>query len=353
MTVWSRMERNGEWLELPVEALEGHASGPCHVAPQHEPGAERAAMSDDGLRSSNASSGILPELRAGSHPHHVRQWLLAFSLFPDKWVNRLFSVGGIQLAGGVVRLRAFAPADLESEPSYRLAKLRPSADEQPAPILYEDDWCLVLDKPSGMPVHPSSPGQRGTLIEAAARHCLAAGDPQSVKHIHRLDDDTSGPVLFAKNDLAQQRLDEAMRQKAIDRRYAAIVQGKLLRKQGTIDEPIGKDRHHGARRRVSSTGDHAVTHFSVVEEYRTAALIRLQLETGRTHQIRVHMSHLGHPLVGDALYGGSTRFLNHQALRGERLIFPHPLTGQRIAVSAPEPDWFAKVREQIGALQKS
>ncbi|MBW7476205.1 RluA family pseudouridine synthase [Paenibacillus oenotherae] len=299
------------------------------------------------------SSAELPALRAGSHPHHVRQWLLALSLFPEKWMNRLFSVRGIQFVDGVIRLRTFLHADVEKEPIYRLAKLPPGSTERAASVLFEDDWCLVLDKPSGMPVHPSAAGQRGTLDEAAARHCLMNGDPQSVKHIHRLDDDTSGPVLYAKNDLAQQRLDAAMRQKTIERHYAAIVQGKLLRRRGTIDEPIGKDRHHGARRRVSNTGDHAVTHYEVVEAYRTASLVRLQLETGRTHQIRVHMSHLGHPLVGDTLYGGSSRYLNHQALRGELLVFPHPLTGAPVTVAAPEPQWFAKVREELGAHKNS
>ncbi|CAH1204166.1 hypothetical protein PAECIP111893_02170 [Paenibacillus plantiphilus] len=324
---WDHMVRNGDWLELPVEALE--------------------AWTGSDLRNTSGDGNEMTGLRAESHPHHVRQWLLARSLFPERWINRLFSVGGIQLMDEAVRLRAFPSADVEREPMYRLAKLPPSPAEKGISILYEDDWCLVLDKPSGMPVHPSAPGQRGTLAEAAARHCLMMGDPQPVKHIHRLDDDTAGPVLFAKNDLAQLRLDEAMRQKRIDRRYAAIVQGTLSRKQGTINEPIGKDRHHGARRRVSNTGDQAVTHYKVAEEYRLASLVRLQLDTGRTHQIRVHMSHLGHPLVGDTLYGGSNLYLNHQALRGELLVFPHPLTGNEITTAAPEPYWFTKVREQI------
>jgi 23S rRNA pseudouridine1911/1915/1917 synthase len=216
--------------------------------------------------------------------------------------------------------------------------------------LFEDDWCLVLDKPTGMPVHPSAPGQRGTLDEAAARRCLSLNDPLPVKHIHRLDDDTAGPVLYAKNELAQQRLDEAMREKWIQREYLALVQGRIKLAKGVIDEPIGKDRHHSARRRVSPTGDAAVTHYERIETYKNASLVRLRLETGRTHQIRVHMSFIGYPLIGDVLYGGSGALLMHQALRGERLTFDHPFTGEPIAVVSPEPAWFREVRIRLGAL---
>jgi len=327
MIPFDTYQRNGQWLELPLAALNR-----CEAATDTEPA----------LR-----------LGAGSRPHDVRKRLLALALFPEKWVNRLFSIGGIALEGEMVRLLAFPAVNPTHDPLYRLA-MEPELDAVlQAPILYEDDWCLVLDKPSGMAVHQNAPGHRGTLDEAAARHCLLQKDPLPVKHIHRLDDDTAGPVLFAKNELAQLMLDEAMRSKLIGRQYEAIIQGKMRKPSGLIDAPIGKDRHHSARRRVSPSGDHAITHYETVLYYREASLVRLQLETGRTHQIRVHLSHAGCPLVGDKLYGGSDRLLSHQALRGERLIFDHPVTGERVTVISPIPEWFALLQQKLGPSRKS
>ncbi|UVI28129.1 RluA family pseudouridine synthase [Paenibacillus spongiae] len=321
----SEFSRNGQWLELPLEALN-----------RFEP---------------DAIAEVLQPLGAGSHPHEVRQRLLALGVFPAKWINRLFSVGGIRLERGIVGLLTFVPVDIKTDPIYQLAKhIGDPAALDRVSVLYEDDWCLVLDKPAGMPVHPNAPGQRGTLDEAAARRCMHIGDALPVKHIHRLDDDTAGPVLYAKNDLAQHVLDEAMREKRIDRHYEAIVHGKLARSRGTINEPIGKDRHHGSRRRVSPSGDQAVTHYETLASYKHASLLRLQLETGRTHQIRVHLSHIGHPLVGDKLYGGRTELLAHQALRGERLLFPHPLTDNKVSVKSAEPEWFRNLRQKLSAL---
>ncbi|MCQ6560850.1 RluA family pseudouridine synthase [Paenibacillus mendelii] len=324
-TYRSEFTRNRQWLEIPLEALN--------------------RFEHTGI------AGVLQPLGAGSHPHDVRQRLLALAVFPAKWINRLFSVGGIRIENGIVGLRTFVPVDIEAEPIYQLAQLK-SGDTavDHVPVLYEDDWCLVFDKPTGMPVHPNAPRQRGTLDEAAARHCLQTGDALPVKHIHRLDDDTAGPVLYAKNDLAQMVLDEAMRDKRVDRQYEALVHGKPAKSRGTINEPIGKDRHHGARRRVTPTGDHAVTHYETLAVYKSASLLRLQLETGRTHQIRVHLSHAGYPIVGDQLYGGRVDLLRHQALRGERLLFPHPLTGLPVMVNSVEPDWFRALRQKLSVL---
>ncbi|RIX50534.1 RluA family pseudouridine synthase [Paenibacillus nanensis] len=308
--------REGEWLLLNVEDL----------------------INDPDYPSAPAAGADKPQ--AGSHPHLVRNWLLASSLFPAKWINRLFSVGGIQWQGRKVGLLAFPAADLEKDKLYRQASGSAGENQlKPEAVLYEDDYCLVLNKAAGMPVHASYEGEGGTLDLAACRHLLAQGDPLAVRHIHRLDDDTSGPVLYAKNDLAQWKLDEAMREKAVDRIYLAAVQGRLRKAKGLIDAPIGKDRHHSARRRVTPNGDAALTRYEVVAELNGISIVRLELETGRTHQIRVHMSHIGHPLLGDALYGGATSRLSHQALHGEKLCFPHPLSGSIIEVPAPWPAW--------------
>lgn len=324
------MKRNGQWLELDRTAMAAITASPT-IDPHSE-----------------KDPAALPELaqpRAGSHPHLVRQWLLARSYFPQKWINRLFSIGGIQWNGEVLQLLAFPPVDPRSDAAYR--NIRPHAHEGMPAVLYEDDFCIVLDKPAGMAVHGTAPGQSGTLDEAAARHLLSKGDPLNVRHIHRLDDDTSGPVLYAKNDLAQWKLDEAMRSKAIDRHYIAVVQGQLSKPSGTIDAPIGKDRHHRARRRVSENGDQAISHYEVLASNTQMSLIRVKLETGRTHQIRVHLSYIGHPLIGDGLYGGDTRLLSHQALHGEKLVFPHPWTDLLKEVSSPWPEWLTELSEKI------
>jgi len=284
--------------------------------------------------------------QSGTHPHAVRQWLLERQWFPVKWVNQLFSVGGIRMEEDRIALEAFREADLAADSLYRMAALPPVKTDRggEAAVLFEDDHVLVMDKPAGMPVHPSRQGERGTLDEAAARHLLLRGDPLPVRHIHRLDNETSGPVLYSKNDLAQLRLDEAMRLKEIERIYVAFVQGTVRRRIGTVDAPIGRDRRHASRRRVATGGDSARTHYEVLEQYRDAALVRLRLETGRTHQIRVHMSHIGHPLIGDSLYEGGTKWLAHQALHGERLLFAHPLHGGTVEVASPCPAWFERLR---------
>ncbi|MFX3634919.1 MAG: RluA family pseudouridine synthase [Candidatus Pristimantibacillus sp.] len=317
--------RVGQWLELHLADL-----------------LTRSAFESDTRKQMEDS---LPE--AGSHPHIVRQWLLAHSLFPVKWINRLFSVGGIKWEGDAVRLLAFPAVHIINDPLYRIAQLGAHAAVPQPTVLYDDDFCMVWNKSAGMPVHESYKGQSGTLDEAAARHQLLADDPLPIRHIHRLDDDTSGPVLYAKNDLAQWSLDEAMRKKEIDRRYIAVVHGRLALLSGTVNVPIGKDRHHSSRRHAGAGGDQAITHYETVETYKHASIVRLRLETGRTHQIRVHMSYLGHPLIGDRLYGGDDSLLPHQALHGERLTFVHPWSGELTEVYAPEPDWLAKLLTKL------
>ncbi|WP_223285425.1 RluA family pseudouridine synthase [Paenibacillus sp. PL91] len=335
MMINGQVKRNGQWLELDWLAL-GDSSAYTSVDPNSE--------------KDPANTPELAQPRAGSHPHVVRQWLLARSFFPQKWINRLFSIGGIQWNGDKLQLLAFPAIDPKEDALYRKASM-PSYVEAPA-VLYEDDFCLVLHKPAGMAVHEAVAGQTGTLDEAAARHLLSQGDPLTVRHIHRLDDDTSGPVLYAKNDLAQWKLDEAMRAKAIDRQYIAVVHGRLAKPSGTINLPIGKDRHHRAKRRVSESGEQAVTHYETIDASSQLSLLRVKLETGRTHQIRVHMSYIGHSLVGDGLYGGDARLLGHQALHGEKLVFPHPWTDSLVEAVAPWPQWLVQLSENIHSRSK-
>jgi 23S rRNA pseudouridine1911/1915/1917 synthase len=173
----------------------------------------------------------------------------------------------------------------------------------------------------------------------------------NVRHVHRLDEDTTGPVLYAKNAFALAKLDEAMRRKDIGRHYVAIAGGQISTELNTINAPIGKDRHHKQRRRVSEGGQEAVTHVEIVEVWGRATLVRLTLDTGRTHQIRVHLSYAGHPLIGDELYGGRKDSIGRQALHGETLSFTHPLTGVRIEVADPWPADLEQLAQREGKDQ--
>ncbi|WNR45833.1 RluA family pseudouridine synthase [Paenibacillus roseipurpureus] len=255
---------------------------------------------------------------------------------PRKYFLRLASQGCIRVEDQSVRLKIFP----QEKPVFK-------PEAYPLDVLFEDEFTLVVNKPAGMSVHPSEAGQGGTLASAVAHYYETTGQACGIRHIHRLDQDTTGAVLYAKNEWAHVLLDEAMRENRIDRQYVAIAEGRFIAKRGTIDEPIGRDRHHAGKRRVTLNGDQAVTHYRVVQQMKSAALVEVELETGRTHQIRVHLSYLGHPLVGDTLYGGSSRGFHRQALHGERLLFPHPLTGDEVVVHAPYPSDFKKLLDQL------
>jgi 23S rRNA pseudouridine1911/1915/1917 synthase len=200
-------------------------------------------------------------------------------------------------------------------------------------ILYEDDHLIAVNKPAGMDTHPNGPLDTDTLANLIAFHFQSKGESCRVMHIHRLDRDTSGAVIFAKHPLAKAILDRLLNERKVKRTYLALVHGRLKQKKGTISEPIGRDRHHNTRRRVSPSGQKAVTHYRVLEFRENMTLVEVVLDTGRTHQIRVHMSHIGHPLAGDSLYGGKPVF-KRQALHASRISFPHPLTGEWIDCEA-------------------
>ncbi|MDT3428883.1 23S rRNA pseudouridine1911/1915/1917 synthase [Paenibacillus forsythiae] len=274
----------------------------------------------------------------------IERWLKETAGIPDKLLARLRREGGVQWRGDRLRLALFPPREPGIEPVWHELE-----------VLHEDDFCLVVHKPAGMAVHPDGSGNGVTLDHAVAAHYAASGESCAVRHIHRLDKETTGPVLYAKNEFAQAVLDEAMRAKAISRWYAAIVRGAVPRSLTVIDLPIGRDRHHAARRRVSPGGQQAVTRIVGSEVWQGASLVKIELETGRTHQIRVHLSHVGHPLYGDALYGGpvapavkGSRPLLRQALHGEFLRFAHPWTGEALEIADPWPEDMLRLRNALG-----
>ncbi|TYS31483.1 RluA family pseudouridine synthase [Bacillus pumilus] len=216
-------------------------------------------------------------------------------------------------------------------------------------VLFEDEHLFIVQKPAGLPTHPNEQGQTGTLANLVAFHFQANGEEKRVRHIHRLDQDTSGTVIFAKHRLAHAALDQMLSKKTITRTYIAIAEGLFKKKKGTIDEAIGRDKHHTVRRRISPTGQKAVTHFQVMDMNKRLQLtaVKLQLETGRTHQIRVHLSSLGYPLAGDTLYGGVRNHINRCALHAKEVDMKHPFTGEHLTIEAPLPPDMAQLMNQI------
>ncbi|KIL46763.1 RluA family pseudouridine synthase [Jeotgalibacillus soli] len=205
--------------------------------------------------------------------------------------------------------------------------------------LYEDQHLLIVNKPAGMDTHPNDSLNDSTLVNGVVDYLLKKGHSGYAQPIHRLDRDTSGAILFAKHSAIKPLLDRMLEQRLIKRTYWAFVEGNVKMASGTIDKPIGNDRHHATRKRVSPTGQKAITHYKKIsyKESLQATWLELHLDTGRTHQIRVHLAHLGYPLIGDALYGGKKLSgFSYQALHAVKLTFQHPLTGVTVTAQAPE-----------------
>lgn len=211
-------------------------------------------------------------------------------------------------------------------------------------IYYEDADVLVVNKPRGMVVHPAPGHTSGTLVNGLMHHCTDLSGINGVMRpgiVHRIDKDTSGLLMVAKNDMAHESLVNQLVAKTVMRRYKAIVHGVIPHDKGTIDAPIARDKKERQSMTVDENGKNAVTHFQVLERFKEFTLVECRLETGRTHQIRVHMKYIGYPLAGDPKYGPKkTLDMNGQALHAGILGFDHPRTGEYIQFEAPIPEVF-------------
>lgn len=224
----------------------------------------------------------------------------------------------------------------------------------PLDILYEDQDILVVNKPKGMVVHPAPGHYTGTLVNAIMYHCKdnlsGINGVMRPGIVHRIDMDTTGSLLICKNDRAHQALAEQLKEHSITRKYHAIVHGRLKEDEGIIDKPIG--RHPIDRKKMSvhcTNGREAITHYRVLKRFQQFTYIECQLETGRTHQIRVHMSSVGHPILGDQVYGPAKcpYKLQGQTLHAKVLGITHPTTGEYMEFDAPLPDYFQGLLEKM------
>ncbi|MBQ2809859.1 MAG: RluA family pseudouridine synthase [Clostridia bacterium] len=262
--------------------------------------------------------------------------------------NELVSVNG-KLQAKNYRLKAGDEVEIEAMP---LSELSAEAENIPLDIVYEDDDIIVINKPSGMVVHPAVGNESGTLVNALMYHCKGSlsGINGVIRPgiVHRIDKQTSGLLVVAKTDDAHIFLSSLLKEHGIKRVYYAILTGHLKSTQGTVNAPIARHSIDRKRMAVVEGGRSAITHYQVLREYPSFSLAKMELETGRTHQIRVHMSYIGHPIVGDLVYGGGktpfekahARLLDGQCLHAGELSFPHPRTKEIMHFESPLPDNF-------------
>ncbi len=225
-------------------------------------------------------------------------------------------------------------------------------EDIPLDIVYEDDDLLVVNKPKGMVVHPAHGNYTGTLVNALLHHC---GDSLSGINgvirpgiVHRIDKNTSGLLIVAKNDASHLKLAEQIKEHSFTREYEAVACGYFKETEGTVDAPIG--RHKTDRKKMCVTTENsrnAVTHYSVIKQYGGYAHVRLRLETGRTHQIRVHLSYIGHPVLGDDVYGKPYKGIEGQCLHARKIGFIHPTTGEYMEFVSDLPDYFVSILAKL------
>jgi 23S rRNA pseudouridine1911/1915/1917 synthase len=215
-------------------------------------------------------------------------------------------------------------------------------------IAHEDEHLLVVDKPAGVVVHPSPGHASGTLVHGVLARGAAGGEEERPGIVHRLDRDTSGLLVVARSDEAHERLKQLVQRHGLERTYTALVRGRPRSRRGRIEAPIGRDRRDPTKQSLKTDSPRdAVTHFELLELIGQYALLRVDLETGRTHQIRVHLAAIGLPVVGDPVYGVPDPALGRQFLHAARLGFEHPFTGERIEVESPLPGELARYLETL------
>jgi 23S rRNA pseudouridine1911/1915/1917 synthase len=319
----------------------------------------RSEQSTDHISAGCSTSSHSYTLRVTEQEAGLRLDKYLASRLPDlsrSQLQRLIHAGQVHTSHGrptaSTRVRCEETITVHIPPPH---PARPAAEAIPLHILYEDDDLLVINKAPGMVVHPAPGHYTGTLVNALLHHCRTLsgiGGERRPGIVHRLDKDTSGALLIAKNDRSHRRLSEQLKSRQLRRDYLAFVRGQLPALQGVIDAPIG--RHPKNRKKmavVAPGGRSARTHYESITTWGPISLLKLRLESGRTHQIRVHLEHVKHPVIGDPIYGSTNWRLSgqplleralqnfpRQALHAERVCFQHPTSGVWLAFHAPVPD---------------
>lgn len=296
---------------------------------------QQIVVTDAGKRLDKLISEQLPELTRSVVQHLMQDGCVTISGKPVKKNTKA-------AAGDVITVELPEPKEVAIEP-----------ENIPLDIVYEDADIIVVNKPKGMVVHPAPGNWNGTLVNALMYHC---GDSLSGINgeirpgiVHRIDKDTSGLLVVAKNDRAHQSLAEQIKIHSAGRRYYAVVYGTPKEQKGTVNAPIARHPVDRKKMAVVAGGREAITHYEVLEHYSGYSYLTFLLETGRTHQIRVHMAHIGHPILGDPLYGPSKDKwkLQGQCLHAGELSLTHPVTGERMTFQAPLPAYFTTVLQKL------
>ncbi|WP_294401971.1 RluA family pseudouridine synthase [uncultured Clostridium sp.] len=287
----------------------------------------------------------------------------------DKYLSQIFEDKSRSFIQGLIEKENVKVNNKVPKSNYKLKKtdtieifmpepeiLSVEAENIPIDIIYEDEDVIVVNKPQGMVVHPAPGNYNGTLVNALLYHCKDLSSINGIIRpgiVHRIDKDTSGVLVIAKNDEAHNKLSDQLKDHSMKREYYALIEGRLKNDSGTIDKPLARNKRDRLKIGISEDGKKAVTHYEVLERYNGYTLIKCVLETGRTHQIRVHMASIGFPLVGDPLYGFKRQKfkLEGQVLHAKTLGFIHPRTGEYMEFTSELPQYFSdlinKLRNEI------
>ncbi|MCR5777218.1 MAG: RluA family pseudouridine synthase [Lachnospiraceae bacterium] len=263
------------------------------------------------------------------------------------YIQKIITNGGVLLNGEAPKTKTIVNEDDVIEitvPESVIPEIAP--EDIPLDILYEDSDVIVVNKPKGIVVHPAAGHYTGTLVNALLYHCKDLSGINGVMRpgiVHRIDMNTTGSLIICKNDFAHNDIAAQLKEHSIKRRYVAIVEGNIKEDEGTIDAPIGRSQKDRKKMAVVMNGKNAVTHFKVLKRSAKYTYVECALETGRTHQIRVHMAHIHHPLLGDDVYGKAVKGLEGQTLHARTLGFVQPRTKEYIEVDAPIPEYFEHI----------
>ena len=273
----------------------------------------------------------------------IEEYLKQILQYSGRKIQKLTRQKGIHLNGKPV----FLQKKIKAEDTVRV--LNPQDTDYGAQpeqglleILYEDDFMLVINKPPRQLVHPTGKTLSGTLSNFLAYELQKRGILTTVRPVHRLDRDTSGCIIFAKDSRSQFILEQQLKDRILKRSYCALVQGVISPPAGTIDAPIGSHPSLPNRRAIHPQGEEAITHYQTIQDFSNTSLVELTLDTGRTHQIRLHLAHLGHPIIGDGMYGKRSPWISRQALHASSIRFIQLNTKQEITIEAPLPTDFTQ-----------